>query len=159
MADRFRGVLESRVVRVDHRLRHNRGHGLVDPAAPQLVAQGLADLIADGTLGVGATAVQRYLVQHLLGQLRAQQDEAHLWSVAVRNEDTVTLGHDVGDVIARLTTGPVLIEDRRVLRIFDQRVTTNSNDDQLLHGSPLSCHVSELRLLGYYPVSRPIQGS
>ncbi len=136
--DRLGRTLEPRVGGIDDRLGHDRYHALLDPLAAQLVVQSLADLIPDRALGIGATTVQWHLVQHLLGKLGAQQDEADLGTVTVCNDDTVPLGNDIGDAITGLATGPVLIENRRVLGILDQGVSTNCNDHQLLHGSPHS---------------------
>ena len=105
----------------------------LETAASQLVVQILSQLIPDGALGVGSTGVERHLVQDLLGDLRAQQDEPHLWPVAVGDHDPVSCRDDARDMSAGLSRGPILIVDRHVLGIPDQRVAADGDGDEFLH--------------------------
>src|SRR5664280_2652104 len=70
------------------------------------------------------------------GQLRASQDEANLWAVAVPDHDVPPLFDHGGDVLGRLVRRDVLVPHGFVHLVLDQRVAADRYD-----GGPVA-HVS-----------------
>src|SRR5664280_625872 len=62
------------------------------------------------------------------GQLRASQDEAHLWAVAVPDHDVPPLLDHGGDVLGRLVRRDVLVPHGLVHLVLDQRVAADRYD-------------------------------
>jgi hypothetical protein len=110
-ADGLGGIREGRVVLVDEDLGDDGGDGLVPALAAQFVGEGLADLVADGALGVGDAAFEGDFVEDVLGEVGAQQDEADLGAVAVGDHDAVAGGDERGDVVRGFAGGLVLVHD------------------------------------------------
>ena len=96
----------------------------------QLVLQRLRNLHSDGALCVSHAIRERHLVNGVAREFRAQQDEADLRPVAVGHNDAVALFDDRHDVVRRLACRTVLIQHVHVLRIPDQRITANRDDDE-----------------------------
>ena len=113
---------------------------LVDAAAPKRVAQRVLEHEADRTLRVADRVVDRHRGHLPIGDLRAAQDEADLGPVAVRDHDVPAGGDHVDDVRRRRAHGIVLVAERRVLAVADQRVAADRDDCDRLRsfGLPLA---------------------
>jgi len=72
-ADGLGRVDEGGVGGVDLDLRDDRRDRLGNVAAVQLVGERLADLVADGALGVGDAGLERDFVELVLREVAAQQ--------------------------------------------------------------------------------------
>ena len=116
---------EGRVVGGDLHLRDD-SHGVaVDPEPPEVVLEVLGERVPDRPLTVGAADVQRHLVQLVSRELGPAQDEADLRPVAVSDDDVPAVLDHRGDVPAGLPRRDVLVADRLVLLVPDQRVAAD----------------------------------
>ena len=100
----FGGVLEERVVAIDFHVREQR-HGVFVPAfLGEDVAQALLDERSDGALRFGDAEVQRHVLhlEGLLAGLVLQHHVAHLRTVAVADDDIVTVFDQRDQVAAGL---------------------------------------------------------
>jgi len=84
--------------------------------------------VAYSALGVSPAKVQRHFVQLVARQLRATQDKADLWAVAVAYGDVPTPLDHASDVDTGLAGCFVLIGHRLVLLVLDERIAADSND-------------------------------
>ena len=66
-ANGFGGMGKGGIVLVHQNLSDDGGDRLDDIAAVQFVGQGLPELVANSPLCVGHTAIQRHLMDHVLG--------------------------------------------------------------------------------------------
>ncbi len=130
-ADRLGRVLEGLVVAVDQRLRDHRGHRRPLRPVAHHVEHGHLDLVADGALGVGAARVERHLVQLGPRELAASEDEPDLRAVAVRDHHPMTLLDEARNLLAGLQGRLVLVLDRLLLVVEDERVAAHRQDNQL----------------------------
>ena len=128
--DWFCRLGEARVPRVHDNLRHDGGDLLLTSPAQKLVLQRLCDLHSDRTLRVSNAVCERHLVQRVLCHLRTQQDETDLRSVAVGHDNTAAAFDDGCDVACSLAGRPILVHDRHMLGIRDQRISTDGDDNQ-----------------------------
>ncbi len=89
-------------------------------------------MIADGPLGVGSTGFKRHLVHtgHLGRDLGPAQDEAHLGTVTMANGHVPALFDHVGDVIAGLLGGQVLVLHSDLGLVLDERVAADGDDGE-----------------------------
>ena len=127
-------VLEGGVVPAHLDLGDHRGHLLVDAHLAEVVEQVLLQRVPDGALGVCSADLERHLVELTTGELRAPQDEPHLGAVAVTDGDVPSGLDEDCDVVGGGPGGEVLVLDRRVLRIEDQRVAADGDDCELAIG-------------------------
>ena len=119
---------EGGVVRRHLHLRHDGHRVPVDAEPAEVVLEVLRERVADRPLAVGAAHVERHLVQLVRRELRAAQDEAHLRPVSVADHDVPAVLDHRGDVPAGLTGGDVLVADRLVLLVLDERVAADRHD-------------------------------
>src|SRR5579872_272627 len=131
-ADRLARVLEGRVVGSHLGLADDGGGVAVHAEAGELVREVLLEGVADGALGVRPADVERHLVQLVGGELGPPQDETDLGTVAMGDDDVPAVLDHADDVAARLLGGDVLVADRLVLGVFDERVPADGDD-----GGPL----------------------
>jgi hypothetical protein len=73
-------------------------------------------------------------MQFLSRQLRAAQDEPDLRAVPMRQEHIPALFDHARHVFARFNGGGVLIVDRLMLRVLDERVAADGDNRDLAHG-------------------------
>ena len=132
---------------VDLGLRDDGDSLPVEPAAGELVPEGLLELVADGALRVGPADVERHLVQLVRGELGSPQDEANLRAVAVPDRHPPAVGDERRDVMARLLERGHLVGNGLMLLVPDQRVAADRNHHEWTR------HPS---LPGPWPVLRPI---
>ena len=110
-ADRLGRILERRVIR-GHLGLADDGGGLPVHAPPaELVVEVLLQCVADRALTVHSADVQRELVQFVRCQLRAPQDEADLWAIAMADGDVPAFLDHPDDVPACLLCRDVLVAD------------------------------------------------
>ena len=119
------------VITADLHLGDHRGHRFVDAHFAEVVVQILLQGVADGSLGVGTTHVQRHFVQLVGGQFGAAQDEPYLRAVAVADGHLPASLDHLGDVISRLAGGHILVFNRSVRLVFDQGVTPDGHNRDL----------------------------
>ena len=119
---------EGGVVRRHLHLRHHRHRMPVDAEPLEVVLEVLRQRVADRPLAVGAADVERHLVQLVRRQLGPPQDEAHLRPVAVADHDVPAVLDHRGDVPTGLTGRDVLVADRLVLLVLDERVAADRHD-------------------------------
>src|ERR1039457_3210861 len=127
-ADRLARFRERRVVRGHLGLADQRDRVGVDPVAPELVAQILLQLVADGALGVRPAHVERQFVQLMGCQLGPPEDEADLRAVAMGDRDAPAILDHGDDVAAGFTGGNVLVPDRLGGPVLDQGVAADRDD-------------------------------
>ena len=135
-------MAEGGVVGVDLDLGHDGHHPLRNAHPAQIVLEVLLQGVADGTLGVGAAGVEGDLVQLVGGKVGAPQDEADLGAVAVDDDQVPSLGDEIGDVVGGLGRRLVLVLDRLVGRVLDQRVAPDG-DDGAGHGYSIAPSTSD----------------
>ena len=110
------GFGEGGIVAVHQRLGHDGGDGFLQAPAAELVLEGLLNLVAERALGVGDDGIERDLVEDAARVFAAQQDEADLRAVAVRDDDAVAAFQQVGDMARGLDHGGILVRHAHVLR-------------------------------------------
>ena len=137
-ADGLGRVGERRVGRVDDGLRHDRHDPPVDAPAAQLVADRLEEHVADRALGVADGVVHRDRRHLGLRQLRAAQDEADLRPVAVGDDEPPALLHELDERAGDRAHRLVLVGDRLVLGVGDQRVAAQRDDGDRAHAAAAS---------------------
>ena len=87
--------------------------------------EGFDEHVADRALQVGSCIVHRHRRQFMDGEFRAAQDEAHLRAIAVRDNDVPAGLDHVADLTHRDRHGFVLIRNRLVVLVADQRISSN----------------------------------
>src|SRR6185295_6286125 len=133
-ADRLGRLLKRGVVAVDERLRHERDDRDADAAALQRVAERVLEHEADRALGVADRVLHRHRRHLAVGDLGAAQDEADLRAVAVRQHDVPAGGDHRRDVRRRLADRVVLVVERGVRVVEDERVAADGDDCERLRG-------------------------
>ena len=134
-ADGLGGVGEGFVVFVDKDLGDDGGDGLMEMLAFEFVGEGLADLVANGALGVGNATFEGDFVEDIFGEVGAQENEADLGPVAVGDHDAIAGGDKGGDVVRGFAGGLVLIHDRHFFAILDEGVSADGDDREgTFHG-------------------------
>ena len=123
------GVLNAGSLAIDLDLGHHRCNTLVDATLAEVVDQVLLEHVADGALRVGAAVVERDLMEFAARHLGAAQDEPDLGAVAVGNGHIPSLSDQGCDVVVGLGCGGVLILDRLVVGVGNQRVAADSDND------------------------------
>ena len=102
------------------------------PRLAKFVAKRLDEHVADRALQVGAGIVHRHRRNLVDREFRAAQDVPHLRAVAV-GDDHVPPGLDhVGDVMSGERGRFVLIWDRLMILVADERVAADRDDRELL---------------------------
>jgi len=124
-ADGLAGALEGTVGRVNLDLGHQRGRKLVQAASTHFVLQGLLQVIPDRSLGVGAANVQGYGVDMFPSQLRAQQNETYLRSIAMGDDHRPTGFDQVDNMTRGFLNGPILVGNRLMGVVLDQGVASH----------------------------------
>ena len=120
---------ERRIITVDERLCHQRDNRLDYSAVSKLVSQCVLEHEADRTLRVADRITDRHRGHLPIRDLGSAQDETDLRPVAVRHHD-IPAGRDHVDHVRRSRAyGSVLIVERGVLVVADQRVATHCDDD------------------------------
>ena len=126
-ADGLVGIPECRIVEIDHRLRDERHHLLVDAATLERIHHRVLEHEADRALRVGDRVADRHRRDLAGGDFGAAEDEADLRAVAVREHDVPARGDHVDDVRRRRADGVVLVLERSVLRVADERVAADGD--------------------------------
>ena len=128
-------MAEGGIVAIDQHQRHHGGGLAGEGLAPDLVAQRPFELIAERPLGVGDAGIERHLVQRRGGDFRAQQDEAHLRTVAVGDDEAhLRVAQERQQMLARPLGGVVLVRHRLMGGVGNERIATQRYDDRLRHG-------------------------
>ncbi len=127
-ADGLGRILERRVICGHLGLADDRGGLPVHAPPAELVVEVLLQCVADRALTVRSADVQRELVQFVRCELRAPQDEAHLWAVAMADGDVPAFLDHPDDVPACLLCRDVLVAHGLVLLVLDERVATDRDD-------------------------------
>jgi hypothetical protein len=70
------------------------------------------------------------------GKFRAAEDEAHLRAIAVGEDDVPTGFDHVGDMPRGKLDLLVLIGDRQMILVPDQRIAADRHDGEFVHGWP-----------------------
>jgi hypothetical protein len=110
-------MIEAGVILVDDALRDDGCNRLLHTLIQEFVLQTLCDLQADGSLRISNTIRERYLVDDIAREFRAQQDEANLRTIAVRYENPVALLDERHDVVRGFACRTVLIKDAHVFGV------------------------------------------
>src|SRR5713226_5455115 len=129
-ADGLARLLEGWVLRVHDGLGEHAGHLVRQPPAPELAHERVADDVADAAFRIGHAHVQRQPRSELLVRrdLRAQEDEADLWPIAVGEHDAPAVCHERAHVPHGGARVLELLRDGALLPVENQRVPANRND-------------------------------
>ena len=120
LANGFGRFLESGIIFVHQRLRHDRGDRLFSVATTKLILHRLLDLVADGSLRVRANRIQRNFMQDPARIFAAQKDKPDLRAVPVGNHNPETAFDKIGNVARSLNHRRVLVGHTPVLVVFDR---------------------------------------
>ncbi len=131
LADGLARLGKGGVIAVHQRLGDDGGDGLLQAPAAELVFEGLLNLVAERALSVGDDGIERDLVEDAARVFAAQQDEADLRAVAVRDDDAVAAFQQVRDMAGGLDHGRILVRHAHVLRVLDERVAADGDDNRL----------------------------
>src|SRR5712692_1154165 len=129
-ADGLARVLEGRVPGIHDGLGQHAHDAVGQAASPQLAHELVPDDVADAALGVGDAHVERQARSELGlgGQLGAEQDEAHLRPIAVRQDHAPAVGDEGGHVRRRVASVLELLGYRAFLTIANQRIAADGDD-------------------------------
>ena len=118
--DRFRRVLERRVVGVDARQRQHRRDRALHAALEEHVADRDLQEVADLPLALGSADIERHGVHPPGRGLLLEEDTADLRAVAVRDDDLPARGRDVGDPLRSGPRGAVHLLERVLLPLAEE---------------------------------------
>ena len=129
-ADRLGWVLKGRIITIHQHLSDDRSHVFIDLALIKPVLEVLLERVTDGALAVCAADIQRHLMHAfvLRCNLRAAQDKADLGTVAVADGNFPARFNHVRNMIRCLFGRLILIFNRLMFRILDQRIAADGHN-------------------------------
>ncbi len=137
-ADRLRRRLKRGIIRVHENLGNDRGNVAALVQASEDVSHRRLDVVPERTLGVRDAGVEGNHMKMFPRELRATENEAHLRPVTVDDRQFVLRGEQRRHVLRRQIGRLVLGRDGHVLRVGDERVASNGDDDLLTHCTLMS---------------------